>query len=77
MTTVWSDADKTFAVDWDWRQRFTVWTLAGRPSESRYVEKILDHDLPSRPSGERAAQAEARRWWNAQGHSSVLAGIAR
>lgn len=77
MTNVWSDPEKKFAVDWDWGRRFTVWTLTGRPAESRYSERVLDRELPSPPSGEKQAAAEARRWWRAQGHSEVLDAASR
>lgn len=73
MTTVWGDQDETFAVDWDWRRRLTVWTLAGRPTESRYGNKLFDHELPARPAGEREAQDEARRWWLREGRTRALA----
>ncbi|MCL2582158.1 MAG: hypothetical protein FWE35_06855 [Streptosporangiales bacterium] len=77
MATVWSDEDKNYAVDWDWGRRFTVWTLTGRYAESKYAEKVLDHDLPSRPSSEEAAGSEARRWWQSQGRSEVRAAADR
>jgi hypothetical protein len=73
MTTVLGDPDERYAVDWDWHRRLTVWTLAGRPFEARYEDKVLQHELPTRPSGEREAQAAARRWWRTQGRAEVLA----
>lgn len=73
MTNVWSDPEKKFAVDWDWGRHFTVWTLTGRPAESKYAERVLDRELPERPAGEQRAASEARRWWQAQGRSEVLA----
>lgn len=77
MTTVWSNEDETFAVDWDWRRCLTVWTLTGRHFEARYGEKVLEHELPSRPAGEREAELEARRWWRSEGRSEVLAAASR
>jgi hypothetical protein len=73
MTTIWGDPDEGFAVDWDWRRGLTVWTLTGRRFEARYGEKVLEHELPSRPAGERAAQAAARHWWLGQGRAEALA----
>lgn len=62
-------------MDWNWGRRLTVWTLAGRHSESKYAEHVLDHDLPSRPPSESAAGSEARRWWQSQGRSDVAAAV--
>lgn len=73
MTTVLGDPDERYAVDWDWHRRLTVWTLTGRHFEARYEDKVLEHELPARPAGEREAQAAARRWWQAQGRAEALA----
>lgn len=76
MTTVWGDHEETFAVDWDWRRGLTVWTLGGRRSEPKYERKLLERELESRPASERAAQAEARRWWRREGRAEALAAAA-
>jgi hypothetical protein len=76
MTTVLGDPDERYAVDWDWDRRLTVWTLAGRSFEARYEDKVLQHELPARPSGERKAQAAARHWWRTQGRAEALAAAA-
>jgi hypothetical protein len=54
MTMVWGDP-AGFAVDWDWQRGLTVWELAGRRSEPRFDRKVLEHELPARPAGERQA----------------------
>jgi hypothetical protein len=61
-----------FAVDWDWQRSLTVWELAGQRSEPWFDRKVLDHELPAQPPGERQARAAARRWWRAQGHAQAL-----
>jgi hypothetical protein len=71
MTMVWSDP-AGFAVDWDWQRGLTVWGLAGRRFEPRFDRRLLGHELPARPAGERQARAAARRWWRAQGHAQAL-----
>ena len=71
MTMVWGDP-AGFAVDWDWQRGLTVWRLAGRGSEPRFDHNVLEHELPTRPAGERQAQAAARRWWRTQGRSGAL-----
>ena len=71
MTMVWGDP-AGFAVDWDWQRGLTVWELAGRRSEPRFDRKVLEHELPARPAGERQARAAARRWWRTQGHAQAL-----
>jgi hypothetical protein len=73
MTTIWGDPDAGFAVDWDWGRGLTVWTLTGRHFEARYGDKVLEHELPSRPAGEREARNAARRWWREQGRAEALA----
>jgi hypothetical protein len=73
MTTVLGDPDETFAVDWDWGHRLTVWTLVGRRFESRYGDKVLEHELPDSPRDEEAARAAARRWWQDRGRTEALA----
>lgn len=76
MTTIWGDPDETFAVDWDWRRGLTVWTLTGRRAEPKYGDKVLEHELPAIPRGEREAEAAARRWWEAEGRDRTLAATA-
>jgi hypothetical protein len=71
MTMVWGDP-AGFAVDWDWQRGLTVRELAGRRSEPRFDRKVLEHELPARPAGERQARAAARRWWQTQGHAQAL-----
>jgi len=71
MTMVWADP-AGFTVDWDWQRALTVWALAGRRSEPRFDRKLLEHELPARPSGERQARAAARRWWRNQGRAQAL-----
>ena len=71
MTMVWGDP-AGFAVDWDWQRGLTVWKLAGQRSEPRFDRKVLEHELPARPAGERQARAVARRWWRTHGHAQAL-----
>jgi hypothetical protein len=71
MTMVWGDP-AGFAVDWDWQRGLTVRELAGRRPEPRFDRKVLEHELPARPAGERQARAAARRWWRTQGHAQAL-----
>lgn len=71
MTMVWSDP-AGFAVDWDWQRSLTVWELAGRRYASRFDRKVLEHELPARPAGERQARAVARGWWRTQGQAQAL-----
>lgn len=71
MTMVWGDP-AGFTVDWDWQRGLTVWALAGRRSEPRFDRKVLEHELPARPPGQRQAQAAARRWWRAQGRAQAV-----
>jgi hypothetical protein len=71
MTMVWGDP-AGFAVDWDWQRGLTVWELAGQRSEPRFDRKVLEHELPARPAGERQARAAARRWWQTHGHAQAL-----
>lgn len=77
MTTVLGDPDERYAVDWDWQRVLTVWTLAGRTFESRFADKVLEHELPSAPAGEREAQAVARRWWLAEGRAEAMAATSK
>lgn len=74
MTTVWSDPEG-FAVDWDWQRGLTVWALAGRRSEPQFDGKVLEHELPARPAGERQARAAARHWWRTQGRAEALGAV--
>jgi hypothetical protein len=74
MTTVWSDP-AGFAVDWDWQRGLTVWSLAGRRFEPQFDGKVLEHELPARPAGERQAQAAARHWWRTQGRAESLGAV--
>lgn len=74
MATVWSDP-AGFTVDWDWQRGLTVWALAGRRVESRFDHKVLEHELPFRPSGERQARVAARRWWRARGRAQVFGAV--
>jgi hypothetical protein len=76
MTMVMGDP-AGYAVDWDWQRGLAVWTLTGRPSEPRYETKLLEHELPARPGGDRQAQAAARRWWRAQGRAEAIAATAK
>jgi hypothetical protein len=71
MTTMRGDPAR-FAVDWDWQRGLTVRELAGRGPEPRFDRKMLEHELPARPAGERQARAAARRWWRTQGHAQAL-----
>jgi hypothetical protein len=61
-----------FAVDWDWQRTLTVWSLAGPPFTSRFDRRVLEHELATRPAGERQAGAAADHWWQAQGRSEAL-----
>ncbi len=70
MTMVWGDP-AGFAVDWDWQRGLTVWTVTGPRFESRFDRKILEHELPARPAGERRARAVAARWWRTHGRSDA------
>jgi hypothetical protein len=56
----------------DWQRGLTVWALAGRHPEPRFDRKVLEHELPARPAGERRARTAARRWWRAQGHGQAI-----
>lgn len=76
MAMVWADPADGFALDWDWQRGLTVWTLAWRGSVPRFDRKLLEHELPGRPVGERQARAVARRWWQAQGHAEARAAAA-
>jgi hypothetical protein len=71
MKMVWGDP-AGFAVDWDWQRGLAVWELAGQRSEPRFDRKVLEHELPARPAGERQARAAARRWWRTHGHAQAL-----
>lgn len=66
MAVVWGDP-AWFAVGWDWQRSLTAWALTGRYPEPRFDGKVLEHELPTRPSGERQARAAARRWWRSWG----------
>lgn len=70
MSLVWGDPEG-FAVEWDWQRHLTVWTLAGRVFESRFDRRVLEHELPARPAGQRQARAAAGRWWRTRGRAEA------
>ena len=72
MTVVLADP-AGFVVDWNWESHLTVWTLTGRHYEPQFDSKVLEHELPDRPTSQRQAYGAARRWWRAQGRTQVLA----
>ena len=74
MTVVLTDP-AGFAVDWSWQRHLTVWALTGRRYEPQFDSKVLEHELPDRPTSERQAHAAARRWWRTQGRTHALAGL--
>jgi hypothetical protein len=74
MTVVLADP-AGFAVDWNWQRHLTVWTLTGRPYEPQFDSRMIEHELPDRPTSQRQAQAAAHRWWRAQGRTQVLASL--
>ena len=74
MTVVLADP-AGFAVDWSWQRHLTVWALAGRRYEPQFDSKVLEHELPVRPSSEWQAHAAARRWWRTQGRTQALAAL--
>ena len=74
MTVVLADP-AGFAVDWNWQRHLTVWALAGRRYEPQFDSKVLEHELPVRPSSEWQAHAAARRWWRTQGRTQALAAL--
>ena len=74
MTVVLADP-AGFAVDWNWQRYLTVWTLSGRPAEPQFDSKVLEHELPDRPVGQRQAHDAARRWWRAEGRAQALAAL--
>lgn len=66
-----------FAVDWNWQRHLTVWTLTGRPYEPQFDSKVIEHEMPDRPTSQRQAHAAAHRWWRAQGRAQVLAALSQ
>jgi hypothetical protein len=74
MTVVLADP-AGFTVDWNWQRNLTVWTLAGRRYEPQFDSKVLEHELPVRPTSERQAHAAARGWWRTQGRTQALAAL--
>ena len=74
MTVVLADP-AGFAVDWNWQRHLTVWTLTGRPDEPQFDSKVIEHELPDRPTSRRQAHAAAHHWWRAQGRTQVLASL--
>ena len=74
MTIVCSDP-AGFTVDWNWQGRLTVWALAGRRFEPQFDSKVIEHELPVRPSSERQAQVAAGRWWRTQGRAEALGAV--
>ena len=74
MTVVLADP-AGFAVDWNSQCYLTEWTLAGRRYEPQFDSKVLEHELPVRPTSERQAHAAARRWWQTQGRTHALAAL--